>query len=307
MDHKVPTPLRGIVPPMITPLLGPDTLDNGGLERLVEHILAGAVDGLFILGTTGEAPALSYRLRAELIARTCRLVNGRVPVLVGITDCSHDGSITIACAAASAGAAAVVLAPPFYFGASQAELTGYFERLIAELPMPVFLYNQPGNTGHVIGTEMARRLADLPAVLGLKDSSLDMMYFHKLVRLFRDRPEFTLLVGPEELMIEAVLLGGHGGMCGGANISPNLYVDAYRAASTGDLQRANRLHQRIIDISATVYRVAPDESSYLRGLKCAVSLKGICGDFMAEPIQAFGETERSEVRRRMIAVQLLEA
>jgi len=307
MGKPLRTPLRGIVPPMITPLLGPDTLDSAGLERLVEHILAGGVDGLFILGTTGEAPALSYRLRVELITRTCRLVGSRVPVLVGITDCSQSGSMEIACAAANAQAAALVLAPPFYFPASQAELTGYFERLIAQLPLPVFLYNQPGNTRHVIGTELARRLAELPAVLGIKDSSLDMIYFHKLIRLFRDRPEFTLLVGPEELMVEAVLLGGHGGMCGGANICPSLYVDAYRAAAAGDLQRANRLQQRIIDISATVYRVAQDESSYLRGLKCAVSLKGICGDFMAEPIQAFGEADRAEVRRRMVAAGLVDA
>ena len=307
MGNVLPKPLRGIVPPMITPLAGPDTLDLAGLERLVEHILSGGVDGLFILGTTGEAPALSYRLRRELVAHTCRLVNGRVPVLVGITDCSQSGSVEVACAAANAGAGALVLAPPYYFGASQAELTGYFERLIAQLPLPVFLYNQPGNTRHVIGTEMVRRLADLPAVLGVKDSSLDMIYFHKLVRLFNDRPEFTLLVGPEELMVEAVLLGGNGGMCGGANIYPNLYVDAYRAAAAGDLELANRLHRRIIDISATVYRVAQDESGYLRGLKCAVSLKGICGDFMAEPMRSFGEADRAEVRRRMIAVDLLEA
>src|SRR4051794_23431837 len=91
----LPKPLRGIVPPMITPLLGPDTLDSAGLERLIEHILAGGVDGLFILGTTGEAPALSYRLRGELIAGACRLAGGRVPVLVGITDSSRSGSVEV--------------------------------------------------------------------------------------------------------------------------------------------------------------------------------------------------------------------
>src|SRR5580765_8543312 len=104
MDNVLPKPLRGIVPPMITPLAGRDTLDLAGLERLVEHILAGGVDGLFVLGTTGEAPALSYRLRRELVTHTCRLVNGRIPVLVGITDCSQSGSVEVACAAASAGA-----------------------------------------------------------------------------------------------------------------------------------------------------------------------------------------------------------
>src|SRR4030042_1431961 len=79
-------PLRGIIVPMVTPLLDHDKLDAAGLERLVEHVLAGGVHGLFILGTTGEAPSLSYRLRHELIDRVCEQVNGRVPALVGFTD-----------------------------------------------------------------------------------------------------------------------------------------------------------------------------------------------------------------------------
>ena len=78
--------LHGIVPPLITPLLGRDELDVAGLERLVEHILKGGVHGLFILGTSGEAPSLSYRLRRELIDRVSRQVKGRVPLLVGVTD-----------------------------------------------------------------------------------------------------------------------------------------------------------------------------------------------------------------------------
>ena len=83
---RLPQPLRGIVPPVVTPLLDRDTLDVPGLERVLEHILAGGVSGLFLLGTTGEGPGLSHRLRRELIDRACRQVAGRVPVLVGISD-----------------------------------------------------------------------------------------------------------------------------------------------------------------------------------------------------------------------------
>ncbi|MDB4662760.1 dihydrodipicolinate synthase family protein, partial [Verrucomicrobiales bacterium] len=86
----------GIVPPMITPLTERDTLDVAGLERLVERLVDGGVSGIFILGTTGEAPSLSYRLRRELIQRTCDLVKGRVPVLVGITDTSLVESAALA-------------------------------------------------------------------------------------------------------------------------------------------------------------------------------------------------------------------
>jgi dihydrodipicolinate synthase/N-acetylneuraminate lyase len=119
-SNILPSPLRGIIPPMITPLLDRDTLDVTGLERLIEHILGGGVHGLFILGTTGEAPSLSYRLRYELIDRACKQVNDRVPVLVGITDTCFTESINTANKARDAGAHAVVLAPPYYFPAGQA-------------------------------------------------------------------------------------------------------------------------------------------------------------------------------------------
>ncbi len=103
-------PLTGIVPPMITPLLDRDTLDRAGLEKLIEHILAGGVSGLFILGTTGEGPSLSYRLRRELVQSVCAQVRQRVPVLVGITDTAFVESAGVARVAADAGADAVVLA-----------------------------------------------------------------------------------------------------------------------------------------------------------------------------------------------------
>ena len=111
----LPKPLRGVIPPMVTPLLDNRTLDLKGLERLVEHILDGKVHGLFLLGTTGEAPNLSYDLRHELVRRVCKQVNGRVPVLVGITDTVFTESMRLAESAARAGAEALAAAPPYYF------------------------------------------------------------------------------------------------------------------------------------------------------------------------------------------------
>src|SRR5262245_50772364 len=109
----------GIIPPLVTPLSDRDRLDHAGLERLVEHVIGGGVNGLFILGTTGEAPSLGYRLRRELIERVCRLTAGRVPVLVGITDTAFVESVAVAKSAADAGAAAAVLSTPYYFPAGQ--------------------------------------------------------------------------------------------------------------------------------------------------------------------------------------------
>src|ERR1035437_7320886 len=94
------TTLRGIVPPLVTPLLDNDTLDLEGLEKLIEHVIAGGVSGLFILGTTGEAQSLSYELRTEMIKQATRLLKNRLPLLVGISDTSLKTSINLSQVAA---------------------------------------------------------------------------------------------------------------------------------------------------------------------------------------------------------------
>ncbi|MCI0464806.1 MAG: dihydrodipicolinate synthase family protein, partial [Gemmataceae bacterium] len=278
----LPRPLRGIIPPLATPLRRRDRLDHAGLERLIEHVLGGGVHGLFLLGTTGEAPGLSHRLRCELVERACAQVAGRVPVLIGITDTSFTESVEMAEHSADCGAQAVVLAPPYYFPAGQPELLEYVEQIAAELPLPLFLYNMPSHTKVSFDLDTIARSMQLANVVGLKDSSGQMVYFHKVRQLVAARPDFALLMGPEELLADAVLCGAHGGVCGGANIAPRLYVDLYESASRGDLPRVRELQERVLRISTTIY-AGPYWSAFVKGLKCALACLGICEDYVAEP------------------------
>ena len=281
---------------MVTPLRGRDELDLAGLERLTEHILAGGVSGLFILGTTGEGPSLSYSLRRELVERTCRLVQGRVPVLVGITDTAFVESVNLARHAATAGADALVIAPPYYFAEGQPELEEYLDHLLAELPLPLFLYNAPMNTKVQYGLGAVRRAMDKPQVIGLKDSSRDMNYFQQVVGLLKHRPDWSLLIGPEELLMEGVLAGGHGGVPGGANLFPRLYVQLCEAAHAGDASRTKQLHAQVMRVSESLYQVGHHPSAVIKGIKCALGCLGICDDFMAEPFHRFRNGERARVQ-----------
>jgi len=291
---------QGIIPPMITPLTGRDTLDLEGLERLVERLVAGRVSGLFILGTTGEAPSLSYRLRRELIEHTCRLVRSRIPVLVGITDTSIVESARLAGDAANYGADAVVTSAPFYFPAGQPELREFIEELLPELPLPLMLYNMPALTKTSFSREVVTWALDQEKIIGLKDSSGDLVYFRKMRHLAETaRPDWSFLVGPEELLGEVVLMGGHGGINGGANLHPTLYVDLYEAAKAGDLARTRALSAQVMALSEAIYQVGKHGSAIIKGLKCSLSLLGICDDFMAAPFHRFHETEREIVRRRL--------
>jgi 4-hydroxy-tetrahydrodipicolinate synthase len=230
-----------------------------------------------------------------MVQRTCQLVAGKVPVLVGITDTSFVESIELARYAAAQGAKAVVLSAPYYFPVGQPELIEYVEDLVPELPLPVFLYNMPSHTKVTFDLDTVKRAMQLPGVAGMKDSSGNMVYFHQLVRELPQRPDWSLLVGPEELLGESVLLGGHGGVSGGANLCPKLYVALYEAAVKNDVNRVAELHAQVMRISSTIYKVGRHGSAFIKSVKCALSVLGICDDFLAEPFHRFREQERERV------------
>lgn len=301
MDHKLPRPLRGVITAMVTPLDQDLNLDQKGLEQLVEHLIAGGVHGIFILGTTGEAPNLPYDVRFAVIEQTCALAGTRVPVIVGITDTSYKDAIRMAAKSYECGALAVVAAPPYYFQVSEADLLAYFKRLALESPLPLFLYNAPLNTHHWIEVETVIQLAAESNVAGLKDSGLKMGYFHAVREGVRDLSDFSLLVGPDDLLAEAVLMGAHGGMAGGSNVWPRLFVALYEAAEAGDLTRVVALQQQAVQFDTAVYRSA----NPLRGLKCALSVLGICNSDLTLPLQPYSQKERDQVEKYLQTVDLL--
>lgn len=291
----LPRPLRGIVPPLVTPLADRDQLDLAGLERQLERVIAGGVAGVFALGTSGEAPSLSLDLRRAVARETCRLARGRVPVLVGISATCLADSLALAATAAEHGAQAVVLTTPYYFPLSQAELETLARAVVRESPLPVFLYNIPQFTKTPFEVATVRRLADEPRIVGIKDSSGDLNYFRGLCALARARPDWTVLMGPEELLAEGIAAGGHGGVNGGALIWPRLLVDLCDAALAGDAARVARLQPQLRSLGR-IYRVSAHPAAVFKAMKCALSLLGICDDRMAEPLQAFDAGERAQVR-----------
>jgi len=281
---------------MATPLRTPDALDPDGVVKLVEHILAADVAGLFVLGTTGEGPFLSAELRRELVTHACRAVNGRVPVLVGITDTSLKDSVALARHAADRGAAAVVAAPPYYFRPSPAEMTRWVEYLAAEVPVPLFLYNIPIHTKVSIPFDVVRRAMEMKNVVGLKDSSGDARYLHMARRMLADRDDWTLLVGPEHMTADFVLFGGHGGVNGGANFLPHLFVELYKAAERRDTDRVAELQDAVLRLGR-IYTLGDSEATVIQGTKAALACLGLCSDVMAEPNRPLPHEGREQVRR----------
>lgn len=288
--------LSGVIPPVVTPLLAHDQLDPAAVDRVVNHLIQGEVNGLFALGTTGEGPSLNYQIRYEMVERTCAAAAGRVPVLVGVTDTSLSESLALAEHADSCGAAAIVAAAPFYFEASQGALTQWFWRLADESPLPLILYNMPSCVGVTLSLELVAALASHPNVIGIKDSGGDLRYFKQLCVEFRKPGRFSVFMGPEELLADAVALGGDGGVCGGANLLPSVYSSLYRAAVRSDASEIPHWHAVIHELFASVYRDESGRMKLIPGLKHAMSLIGLCQPVIAPPLAELSSEHAERIR-----------
>lgn len=296
-------PLSGVTVPLVTPLANSNTLDIPALHKLCAHVIDGGVQSIFVLGTTGEGPSLPSALRPHLVREACAAASGRVPILAGITDSSVDEMRSLSDMAAAAGAAALVYAGPPYFPVSQSELADLIASLAGQLPLPLYLYNMPSHTHVTIEPDTVRQLCTIPNIVGLKDSSANLMYFQRVRRAIAARPEFALLMGPEELLAPAMLLGATGGVNGGSNLYPHLYVALYEACARGDWNEARHLQQIVIRLSAGIYSAGTYSSSYLKGLKGALSIAGLCSPAMAVPYGPWGESERARIAAAMSALE----
>jgi dihydrodipicolinate synthase/N-acetylneuraminate lyase len=288
--------LSGVVVPLATPLSAIDTLDVTGLERLVEHVIDGGVHAIFLLGTTGEGPSLSHATQRDLVRHVTRQARGRVPVLVGITDPSFAESVALADWAAGEGAAAVVVAPPYYFPSAQDALVEWTRALAERVRLPLVLYNIPEMTKAGFAADSLRALADCPNIVGLKDSSDDMAYFAEAVAIARERrPDWSVLVGPELRAPETHALGGNGVVPGGANVCPRMFADLHAALLRGDGAEVASLHDRVRMLGA-LYSVGMLPGRVVVGIKAALAEMGICPALTATPLERLDGDQRRQVR-----------
>lgn len=302
---KLTAPFQGIITPIITPLSDNETLDKKSLDLLINHIIAGGVHGVFILGTTGEGPSLAYRLKRELIIYTCEQVKGKIPVFVGITDNSTDESIALAKIAEENGAAALVAAPPSYYNLSQNELIIYYQGLADKITLPLFIYNIPSQTKIMIEAETVKILASHSNIVGIKDSSGNAVYFNSLLYHLKEKKSFSLLAGPDEMLASSVIMGGHGGVNSGSNLYPGLFTELYNAAKAKNIKEMLLLQEKVMELSTKIYKLDISGSYFLKGLKTALFISGFCSDFLLGPLNNYQEKEKNIIKENLIILNKL--
>jgi 4-hydroxy-tetrahydrodipicolinate synthase len=283
--------LEGSLPPMVTPLAEGEAVDEEGLARQVERLIDAGVRGVYLLGSTGESPALRDREKRRAVAAAVAAARGRVPVVVGTMASSTARAIDNIRSAEEAGADAVAVTPPHYYpSGGEAEWAAHYEAAVEATRLPVVIYNIPGTTKVMLAASFVARMAEHERVIALKDSSGDWSHAMSLISLLRDRPGFSLLFGSIQVAGPAILYGAAGAILGPANIDPGASVALCAAARAGNVAETYAAQQRLLSLSRVLTLGAP-----IACIKTALELMGVCRATVTQPFQPLSPAAREQV------------
>lgn len=235
--------VRGMVPPMVTPVDDNEEIDIKKIRHFTDRLVQGGVHGLFPVGSTGEFPSLTRSQRTAVIETVVERADD-CPVLAGCGGTSVRNVQQYLADAAAAGADAGIIVTPYYMQTTQEGVCRFYERLADESSLPIYLYNIPQLTGTTLTVDSVERLADHPMIVGIKDSSGDFAYFVELLEVVPG--SFGVLQGLPILGIPSLDHGADGIVGGPANVFPGPFATFYDAYHQGDREQAQQLLQTVI-------------------------------------------------------------
>lgn len=292
--------LHGIIPPVVTPFLADESLDLAGLCRHIDWQLAHGVHGIFVLGTTGEFYALDDAEKQAVTAAAVAHVAGRVPVFVGTGAESTREVLRLTAMAEREKASGVSVITPYFLKPSQSELIDHFRRVAGSTGLGVVLYNNPATCGGLaIEPETVAKLAEVPNIIGIKDSSGDLQNTIEILR--RVPAAFGVLMGRDTLIHAALEQGAAGAIPASCNIAPELCTGIYEAHRRGDTATAKALQSRLHPVRTALAlgtgNGAVKEALRLRGHDCGPNRR---------PIAPMGDEKLAKLRAVLAEAGLLE-
>lgn len=302
-------PFSGVVPPVVTPDTPDHQLDVVSFERSINRLIEAGVDGLFFLGSSGEVVFATDERRDQIVREAVRIVDHRVPVLVGIIDTETERVLEHGRRALALGADALVATAPFYALGGPADVEEHFRILHQELDAPLFAYDIPVCVHTKLPWKMLARLGEEGILAGVKDSSGDDISFRYLVQENeKNGHPLTLLTGHEIVVDGALLSGADGSVPGLANVEPEGYVRMWKAAQEGNWAEVKREQDRLNEISH-IFDVTSGVQGYGAGVgafKCALNLMGIFdSDQMPRPVKPLDGQNREAIKQVLVANGLL--
>ena len=292
--------LSGVLVALASPLKKDGAVDEAGVTRLVEHVLAGGVHGLLPLGSTGETAALDAPARRQILGTVIKSAGGRVPVICGVAQSRLSSARAEVEAAASQGADAALVAPPFYYPMDQDGVLAFYRDIGDRAPVPILVYNIPQFTKVVVEPATVATLAREGTIAGIKDSSRDFEYFEGICLATRDVAGFRVFTGSDTMLLASLAVGGAGTICGAGNIAPRWVVRIYDDFMGGHLEAArvsqDALYEVVMALRGGVFPSA---------IKAALHLQGICEPWPAPPAMRLDERREARLRERLAEWGLL--
>lgn len=314
-QHSAATqPVKGVVPPVLTPLNDDYSIDTSTLKRHAERLIKAGVHGLFVLGSSGEVAFLTREQRREVIAAVIEQAQGRVPVIAGVIDMTTPRVIEHIKDAVSLGVDGLVATAPFYVRTHAVEIAEHFRQLHAAAPdTPLYAYNLPVSVHTVLDIGSLIELASEGVLAGVKDSGGNDGYTRALI-LARDKAgveNFVVLTGSETTVDFAYLAGADGVVPGLGNVDPVSYVTLHDLLVKGEFAEAARVQARIAELF-TIVGVGDasrmgGSSQGLGSFKAALHHLGVFpSGLMSRPHVALNSDERAAIATIVDAAKIIE-
>lgn len=291
-----PLTLNGVLPALITPFTADgEQVDERSLAAVVERVIAGGVGGLVPTGSTGEFPTLTNPERHRVIEVTIEAADGRVPTVAGTGALSTRETVELSVHAEQAGAAAVMIVPPFYEAVSWRELLAHYAAVAERISIPIMYYNIPGASGVRLTLDQFAELRRVAGVTSLKDTSGDAVSATELLHADAEVP--TLLNGWDTLTFSALAAGVNAVVWGTASILPDQCVALHRLlAEEQDLAGGRDLWARLWPLCRFL-----EGQSYTAAVKAACAIVGIKTGPVRAPLLELEDGAKAELSRLLAA------
>ena len=283
---------EGVLPAIITPFKrNPSmSLDIQGLDRNIGFLLSRGIHGIVPCGSTGESATLTFDEHEKVIELTVGKVNGKIPVLAGTGSNNTAEAVRLTKAAKDIGADGVLVISPYYNKPNRAGLVKHFTKL-ADLDIPVVMYNVPGRTGQNLEPDLVAELAQHPNIVGIKEASGNIGQISRIIEETQDE-DFTVISGDDNITLPILALGGSGVISVAANVDPARMVAMYEAVKCGDYQKALVLHYAL----SPLFRSMFIDTNPIP-VKKAVELIGLAGGPVRLPLDELDEKKTEQLKK----------
>ena len=279
----------GVVVPMVTPLRTDLSIDLDAVSTLVNHLIDGGCHP-FVLGTTGESSSITFESKVALVKKTVEVAKGKATIYAGISGNSFEESLDQAKVYTDLGVDVLVAHVPYYYPLSQNHILNYFEQLASAVSLPLIVYNMPMTTNMSIDLDIADTLSKHPNIVGYKESERGEERMAKAIGLWKDREDFSYLLGWAAKSYEGMLQGADGLVPSTGNLTPQLYSNIYESVLSGNNEAAQKAQEKS-DAISKVYQENQMLCNAIPILKFLLANYNLCTKEVLLPMIAISQTD----------------